>query len=169
MKAPLLEGRGFRLPLSFRSRITRLRRLEPGEGVGYDYSWKAPAGGALLATVPAGYADGYPRCLSNSGEVLVGGKRAPVVGLVCMDQLTIDASSVPEASEGDEVILFGAGDDGGIDSGIPLLETSKRASTNRNELLVSISRRVPRVYHRSHRPAGHVDYLLGEETYGEGI
>jgi len=162
--APLLASRKFGLPLSFRSRITRLRRLEQGEGVGYDYTWKAPAAGALVATVAAGYADGYPRCLSNVGEVLLRGRRAPVVGLVCMDQLNIDASAVPGAAEGDEVILFGAGPGADIDSGIPLLETAFRAGTNRNELLVSISRRVPRVYHRSGRPVGHVEYLLGEES-----
>lgn len=163
-RAPLLDGRDFRLPLSFRSRITRLRPLEAGEGVGYDFSWKAPAGGALLATLPAGYADGYPRNLSNVGEVLIRGTRAPVVGLVCMDQLTVDASAVPGVAEGDEVLLFGAGEGGGIDSGIPLLETSKLASTNRNDLIASISRRVPRVYRRYGRDAGHVDYVLGEET-----
>ncbi|HUX41610.1 MAG TPA: alanine racemase [Rectinemataceae bacterium] len=163
-RAPLLDGRDFRLPLSFRSRISRLRTLDAGEGVGYDFSWKAPRGGALLATVPAGYADGYPRNLSNVGEVLIRGRRAPVVGLVCMDQLTVDASSVPGVAEGDEVLLFGAGEGGGIDSGIPLLETSKLASTNRNDLIASISRRVPRVYRRDGRGAGHVDYVLGEET-----
>ncbi len=167
MKAPLLAGREFRLPFSFRSRITRLRRLDAGEGVGYDHSWQAPSGGALLATVPAGYADGYPRCLSNAGEVLLRGRRAPVVGLVCMDQLTVDASAIPDAVEGDEVLLFGSGADAGIDSGIPLLETATRASTNRNELIASISRRVPRVYHRSGRPAGHADYILAEESHDE--
>ena len=163
-RAPLLDGRDFRLPLSFRSRISRLRSIEGGEGVGYDFSWKAPAEGALLATVPAGYADGYPRNLSNVGEVLIRGRRAPVVGLVCMDQLTVDASRVPGVSEGDEVLLFGAGEGGGIDSGIPLLETSRLASTNRNDLIASISRRVPRVYRRDGLDAGHVDYVLGEET-----
>ena len=167
--SPLLEGWDFRLPLSFRSRITRLRRLVAGEGVGYDCTWKAPEGGALVATVCAGYGDGYPRSLSNLGEVLVRGSKAPVIGLVCMDQLNLDLSSIPGAAEGDEVVLFGSAGDGGLDSGIPLLETSRKAATNRNELLASISRRVPRVYRRAGASAGHVDYVLGEETYGDRI
>ena len=163
-KAPLLADRDFRLALSFRTRVSRLRAVGPGEGVGYDFTWKAPPEGALVATLPAGYADGYPRNLSNVGEVLIRGVRAPVVGLVCMDQLTVDASAVPGVAEGDEAILFGSDESGRIDSGIPLLEAASWASTNRNELIASISRRVPRVYRREGRDAGHVDYVLREDT-----
>lgn len=162
MRAPLLDPYDLRLPLAFKTRISRVRRLGAGEGVGYDFSWRAPENGALLATLPVGYADGYRRCLSNKAEVLLRGRRVPVVGLVMMDQLTVDCSSVPEAREGDEVLLWGAGPGGGIDSGLPLLEVARWADTNRNELIASIGRRVPRVYTRGGRSAGEVDYLLGE-------
>lgn len=154
-RAPLAETLELRVPFALKTRVSRLRRLAPGEGVGYDYTWRAPEGGALVATLPVGYADGYRRCLSNKGEVLWRGVRSPVVGLICMDQLVVDASRVPEAREGDEVLLLGRS---GTDE-IPLLEAAGWAGTNRNELLAGIGRRVPRLYLRGGAPAGLLDYL----------
>lgn len=153
--APLAADLEIRVPFAFRTRVSRLRHIGPGEGVGYDHTWRAPAGGADIATLPVGYVDGYRRCLSNRGEVVLRGKRAPVVGLVCMDQLVVDATGIEGAREGDEVLLFGRS---GQDE-LGLLEVAAWAGTNRNEVLASIGRRVPRVYHRSGAPAGVVDYL----------
>ncbi|HEY9053673.1 MAG TPA: alanine racemase [Rectinemataceae bacterium] len=129
---------------SFLTRIARLRFISEGEMVSYDDSWKAPPGGSLIATLPVGYADGYPRQFANKGYVLIRGKKAPVVGLVCMDQLMVDASGIEGAREGDEVLLFGG-------QGIDLAEASSWASLNRNALLCGIGKRVPRIYKRNDR------------------
>lgn len=151
-RTPLSDSADIRTPFALKTRISRLRRIEEGEGVGYDSTFRASAGGALLATLPIGYADGYPRCLSNKAQVLIRGVRAPVVGLICMDQLTVDASAVPGAAEGDEVLLLG--------EGIGVQEVSDWAGTNRNEIISAISRRVPRVYYKGGSPVSEVDYLL---------
>jgi len=135
------EYNAFPFPLAgtLVTRIARLRRLSEGEMVSYDDSWKAPSGGTLVATLPIGYADGYPRRFGNRAEVVVRGKRAPVVGLVCMDQTMIDVGGIQGVSEGDEVVLLGGG-------AISLNEASEWGSTNRNEILCGIGKRVPRVY-----------------------
>lgn len=127
---------------TFATRIARIRRLEEGEMVSYDDSWQAPKGGTLVATLPVGYADGYPRRFGNKAQVFIRGKRAMVVGLVCMDQTMVDVGAVDGVAEGDEVILLGGG-------AISLNEASEWGSTNRNELLCGIGRRVPRLYTRS--------------------
>ncbi len=123
--------------------ISRVRRLREGEMVSYDSSWKAPKGGTLIATLPVGYADGYPRCFGNRAQVSVHSQgrviRAPVVGLVCMDQTMVDVGGVPGVMEDDEVVLLGGGE-------IGLEEASAWGDTNRNELLCGIGRRVPRIY-----------------------
>jgi alanine racemase len=149
-----------------RTQVSRLRWLEPGEGVGYDHTWRAPApgqrrpddpGGALVATLPIGYADGYKRGMSNTAEVLVRGTRAPVVGLVNMDQCAVDVTAVPDAAEGDDVLLLGTGPEGEI----PVLDLAQKAGTNRNEILAAIGRRVPRLYFEKGQLVRVVDYLLG--------
>jgi alanine racemase len=123
--------------------------------VGYDFSWRAPDTGALLATVPAGFGDGYRRGLSNLAHVVVRGVRAPVVGLVSMDQCTVDVSEVPGVQVGDDVLLLGQDQQGTV----PVLEMASWAETNRNEILAGIGRRVPRVYTRSGETCSMVDYL----------
>lgn len=153
LNTPLTASADIRTPFRFSTRISRLRPLAAGEGVGYDYTYRAPLGGALLATLPVGYADGYKRCMSNVASVLVRGTRAPVVGLVCMDQCTADVSGVPGVEEGDEVVLLG--------EGIPVLEMAGWAGTNRNEVLCSIGRRVSRVYSEGGRVVAESDCAPG--------
>lgn len=97
--------------MTFRAGIVRTKRVAAGESVSYGHTWTAPAA-TTLALVPAGYADGVPRTLSGRLEVFVAGKRRPVVGLVCMDQLVVDCGDDP-APEGAEVVLFGTGARGG--------------------------------------------------------
>ena len=99
----------------------------------------------MIATVSAGYIDGYPR-QNNAGEVEVHGERARVVGLVCMDQMMIDVTGIPGVREGDEVTLLGGGI--GVD------EYAAWANLNRNESLARTGRRVPRVYYEEGRVAG---------------
>lgn len=144
------------MPLAFKTRIVRVAGIEKGEGVSYDFTYVAPRRGRV-GTLPVGYVDGYPRCLSNKAEVLVRGRRARVVGLICMDQCMIDLTDIPEAREGDEVLLFGHSAEGDV----PLEEVADWAGTNRNDILSGVGRRVPRVYRRHGRVIGTADYLLG--------
>lgn len=141
--------------LALKTRIALIKEIGPGEGISYDYTFKADRK-CRVGTLPAGYADGYPRCLSNKGFAGVRGKRARVIGLICMDQCMIDLTDIPEAELGDEVVLIG----GTGPDGIPLLETADLAGTNRNEILSGISRRVPRVYIKNNKVINIVDYLI---------
>ncbi|MGN0447795.1 MAG: alanine racemase [Acutalibacteraceae bacterium] len=110
----------------------------------------------LIATVPVGYADGYPRCLSNIGEVLVGGKRAPIVGRVCMDQFMIDVTDIDGVEVGSEVTLFGT------DKGqtLSIEEISGKAHSFNYELICRISRRIPRLYYKDGKQEKAKHYLL---------
>ncbi len=161
MNTPLTAGADMRTPFRFSTRISRIRPLVAGEGVGYDYTWRAPEGGALVATLPVGYADGYKRCLSNVARVIVRGVTAPVVGLVCMDQCTVDVSAVPGVSEGDEVVLLGGDSAARSGEGIPVLEMANWARTNRNDVICSVGRRVPRVYSEGGMVVAESDFVLG--------
>ena len=121
-----------------KARVTRVAWVAAGEGVGYDDTPLPRA--ARVATIAAGYVDGYPRALSQKGFVSLRGRRAPVLGLVCMDQMMVDVTDVPGVCEGDTATLLG--------NDIPLPEYAKWGSLNRNECLALIGRRVPRVYLR---------------------
>jgi alanine racemase len=97
---------------------------------------------SLIATLPIGYADGYSHRLSNHGEVLIRGKRAPVVGKVCMDFIMVDVTDIPHASVGDEVVLMGKQ---GREQ-ITAEEIAKKINSISYEVLCSIGKRVPRIY-----------------------
>jgi alanine racemase len=123
--------------LRWRTEIMRLKDLPAGHAIGYGTTFwtKRPS---RIATLPVGYADGYSRLLSNSGEVMIRGRRAPVVGRVSMDLLTIDVTDIPEARLGDEVVLLG--------DGITADEIAAKTNTISYEVFCRISARVPRVY-----------------------
>lgn len=144
-----------RLAMTFKTKIAQVKEIQKGEGVGYGYSFVAQDK-CLVGTLPVGYADGYFRCLAGIGEVGIKGKRALVIGKICMDQMMIDLSNIPDAKVGDEVVLLG---ENSIDS-IPLSEVAKKADANRNDVLSSIRRRVPRVYIENSNIIDIVDYLL---------
>ncbi|HEV2722382.1 MAG TPA: alanine racemase [Thermoanaerobaculia bacterium] len=136
--APLDNGQQRLEPvLRWRTEIARLKILPPGHGIGYGTTFHT-ARESRIATLPVGYADGYSRLLSNRGEVFVRGRRAPVVGRVSMDLLTVDVTDVPGAALGDEVVLLG-GD-------IPAEEHAAHTGTIAYEVFCRISARVPRVY-----------------------
>jgi len=124
------------LTLTVKTRIAQLHGVPAGECLGYDESHPLQRD-SVIATLSAGYIDGYPR-QNSKGEVEICSKRAPVVGLVCMDQMMVDVTDIPEAKEGDEAILFGGSI--GVD------EYAGWANLNRNESLARTGRRVPRVY-----------------------
>ncbi|GAB4113824.1 MAG: alanine racemase [Candidatus Caldatribacteriota bacterium] len=91
---------------TFKTKIIYLKELSGGESISYGRTYTTK-GETIVATLPVGYADGYNRLLSNRGEVLVKGKRAPVIGRVCMDHTMIDVTNIPGVEVGDEVILWG--------------------------------------------------------------
>ena len=159
LNTPISDSIDIRVPFALRTKISRLRQLKPGEGVGYDYTWRAPAEGALLATLPIGYADGYKRCMANKASVMIRGEKAPVVGLVCMDQCTVDVSAVPGVREGDDVLLLGRS----AGESIPILDVASWGATNRNEILCALGRRVPRIYSMNGKACAERDYVLGGE------
>jgi alanine racemase len=92
--------------LSWKSMLIQVKRVPEGSGVGYGHLWTAGKE-TLIGTVPIGYADGYSRALGNKGWALVRGKKAPVVGNVCMDYIMLDLTEAPDAAQGDEVVLLG--------------------------------------------------------------
>ena len=124
------------LALTVRTRIAQLHKVSAGECLGYDETHPIRRN-SVIATLSAGYIDGCPR-LNSVGEVEVCGKRAPVVGLVCMDQMMVDVTDIPEAKEGDVVTLLGGSI--GVD------EYAEWGKLNRNESLARTGKRVPRVY-----------------------
>ena len=124
------------LAMTVKTRIAQLHRVKAGECLGYDETH--PIGrDSVIATLSCGYIDGYPR-LNSIGSVEVRGHRAPVAGLVCMDQMMVDVTDIPGVCEGDEVILLGGTI--GVD------EYASIAGLNRNESLARTGKRVPRVY-----------------------
>ncbi len=98
--------------LTLKSTVSRVRMLPPGAGVSYSrtYITSSPT---LAALIPVGYGDGYHRILSNQGAVLIRGRRAPIIGRVCMDQFVVDASDIPDVEQDDEVVLIGGRDQSG--------------------------------------------------------
>jgi alanine racemase len=128
--------------LTWTTRVIFLKTVPKGFSVSYARTWKARRT-TRIATVAAGYADGYPRHLSNKGEVLLRGHRAPVIGRVTMDMLMVDATGIPGCHIGDEVVLIGPQ---GKDR-ITAEELAQKAQTNSYEILCRIAARVPRHYH----------------------
>lgn len=127
--------------LTWRTSIVRLKEIPAGHPVGYGSTFKASRP-SRIATLPVGYADGYNRLLSNRGEVLLHGLRAPVVGRVSMDLVTIDVTGIELAATGDPVVLLGRQ---GNDE-ISAEEIAKETGTISYEVFTSISERVPRLY-----------------------
>ncbi|HEX9079513.1 MAG TPA: alanine racemase, partial [Desulfuromonadaceae bacterium] len=128
--------------MRLKSRIAMLKWVEPGTTVSYARRFSATER-TLIASVPVGYADGYPRALTNRGEALVRGRRARVAGTVCMDWIMLDVTHIPGVSVGDEVVLMGPDNAGNC---IGAEELAAWAGTIPYEIFCGISKRVPRVY-----------------------
>jgi alanine racemase len=127
--------------MTLKTRIHFLKSVPSGARISYGGTFTAKRE-SRIATLPIGYADGYNRHLSNHGEVLIHGKRAPVVGRVCMDFIMVDVTDIPRASVGDEVILIGQ--QGGEQ--ITPEEIAEKIDSISYEVLCSIGKRVPRIY-----------------------
>lgn len=131
-----------RAVMTLKSRVTLIRELPAGHGISYGRTF-VTAQPTRVATVAAGYADGYQRRLSNqSTSVLIHGQRCPVLGRVTMDQIMIDITDLPEVEIGDEVVLFGK--QGGAK--ITAAELAEKAGTIPWEIFTGISKRVPRIF-----------------------
>ncbi|MCX8118545.1 MAG: alanine racemase [Desulfobacterota bacterium] len=135
---PLIEVKPV---LTLKTRIHFLKSVPPGSRISYGGTFVTQRE-SLIATLPIGYADGYSTLLSNRGEVLVRGRRAPVVGRVCMDLTMVDVTEVPGVSPGDEVVLIGRQGRERISAD----EVAEKAGLISYEVLCSIGQRVPRVY-----------------------
>lgn len=125
--------------MTLRTRVVHLRRVGPGEGVGYAALYR-PALRTRIATLAIGYADGIPIATSNRGQVILAGARHPIVGRASMDYVTVDVGAA-EVEIGDEAIVFGEGQ--GLQ--LPVEEAAEAAGTLPYELLVRVGTRVPRV------------------------
>ena len=134
--------------------ISYLKTIAPGPPVSYGGTFTAERKTAI-ATIPVGYGDGYPRSLSGRGDVLIRGRRARILGRVCMDQLMVDTTEIPEAEEGDEVTLIGK--DG--DEEITVEELARIGGGFHYEILCDIGKRVPRVYVEDGKVVGKKDYF----------
>ena len=129
--------------LSLRSRVARVRTLPPGTSISYGRTYVTDKP-TRVALVPAGYGDGYHRILSNRGAVLIRGKRAPILGRVCMDQFVVDVSDIAGVELHDEVVLLGRQGE----EHIPAEELARWAETINYEVTTSLLARLTRIYHR---------------------
>lgn len=141
-QSPLPEFQSRLRPvLSFKTRVALVRELGPGHGVSYGRTFTTDKL-TRVATLPVGYADGYRRHLSNRGtEVLIRGRRLPVLGRVTMDQIMVDATALPDLAIGEEVVLIGRQGAGEITAA----ELAARAGTIPWEIFTGIGRRVERI------------------------
>ena len=152
--------------MSLRARPIRVAWLEPGTGVSYGPSFTT-ARRSLIATLPLGYADGYPRSLSNRAQVLVRGTRVPLVGTVAMDAVMVDVTDVPgpDVSVDDEFTLLG--EQGG--ARIEALEVARWGNTISHEIVSAMSGRLPRVYYAAAEAVGLRTIACDTSRGGRGL
>jgi len=129
--------------LSWKTRVLTVKDVAAGQAVGYMGTFVTRAQ-SRIAVLPVGYADGYPRLLSNRARVIVGGEYAPVVGRVSMDLTIVDVSHIRQVAVGDEVILIGKSQDGS--KSVDAVELARLCESVPYEILCGLSQRVPRVY-----------------------
>jgi alanine racemase len=127
--------------LSWKTRVLTVKEVAAGQAVGYMGTFVTKAR-SRIAVLPVGYADGYPRLLSNRARVIVGGEYAPVVGRVSMDLTIVDVSHIHDVAVGDEVVLIGKGNSKSVDA----VELARWYESVPYEILCGLSQRVPRVY-----------------------
>jgi alanine racemase len=142
--------------MTLKTRVTHMKTVPPSTGISYGLTYTTKSE-SCIGSLSVGYADGYSRALSNKAEVWVEGVRTPVVGRICMDQTMVDLTDVQKPVDGSPVILFGDGR-----SGEPRAEdVAKWMGSIADEVVSSVSRRVPRVYTKGGRTVKVVDYLHG--------
>ena len=124
---------GLRPAMTLQTEVIAVKEVREGETVGYGGAWRA-ARDSRMAVVAAGYGDGYPRSVESGTPLLVNGRRAPIVGRVSMDMITVDVTDLPGVATGDPVVLWG--------DGVPVEEIARHAGTIPYELICGVSQRV---------------------------
>lgn len=140
--SPAVEAKARLAPvMSFKTTIVLIKDFPPGYGIGYNSTYITRRE-TRIATIPVGYGDGYGVVLSNKGEALIKGKRAPIVGRISMDLCTIDITDIPGCAVGDEVVLLGKQGDEYISAN----EIAAKANTISYEVLCALGKRAPRIF-----------------------
>ena len=147
----VVGGRG----LQKEADLDMVKELAAGDAVSYGCTFRAPKP-MRAATLAVGYADGYPRALSGRGTVSLHGRPARVLGRVCMDQIVVDVTDIPDVKAGDAAIVFGGGAADSVD------DVARMTGTINYEVLCDVGRRVQRVYVENGAEVELVDYLKGE-------
>lgn len=127
--------------MKLKTRISHSKAVPAGTAISYGCTFVTDKP-SVIATLPVGYADGWTRLMAGKASVLVNGRRAPLVGRVCMDQCMIDVTDIPAAGCGDEVLLFGGTE-------LPVDEVARHMGTINYEIVCMVSKRVPRIYSRA--------------------
>lgn len=144
--------------MSLKSTVSLVKTLPSGAPLSYGCTFRTDHE-TRVATITVGYADGYPRLLSNKGEVLLHGKRAPILGRICMDQMMVDVTTIPEVAEGDTAVLVGT--DG--EETISAMDIANIIGTINYEITCNVSKRVPRLFIREGREVGVTDLICQQE------
>ncbi|MBQ3599781.1 MAG: alanine racemase [Lachnospiraceae bacterium] len=139
--------------------VSFVKELEAGIGIGYGSTFVTERK-TKVATIPVGYADGYPRALSSKGRVLLHGKFAPILGRICMDQFMVDVTEIPDVKEGDIVTLVGK--DG--NERITVEELADEANSFNYEFVCDVGKRIPRVYFYHGKKVGTMDFYSYNPT-----
>lgn len=144
--------------LSLRSHVIFVKEVEEGAGISYGSTFVTPKK-MKIATLPVGYADGFPRKLSNKGYVLIHGQKAKVLGRVCMDQTMVDVTEIPDVKVGDKVTIIGKN----RDACITVEELAEMTDTINYEFVCNLTKRVPRIYLEDGKVIASMDYTKDEE------
>ena len=130
----------YRPVMTLKTQVAFVKTLPAGRDIGYGRTFTTERE-SRIATVPIGYADGVSRHLSNKGCMVVRGKRAPIVGRVCMDQIMLDVTDIPDVTVGDDVIVYGGPE-------LPAEEVAAAVGTISYEMFCVLHPRIPRIYVR---------------------
>ncbi len=141
------------------TRVAYVKTLPAGREISYGGTYTTTRD-TVVATLPVGYADGYRRSLSGQGFVLIHGKKAPVLGRVCMDQTIVDVTDIPDVKLDDKVILIGRSGEEQITAD----EMAAATGTINYEIVCGLSRRIPRAYYRGGKKVSEVHYLLDNQS-----
>ena len=141
-----LERMDMRPAMSLKSQVVHVKTLPAGYGISYGATYVTETE-RRIATIPVGYGDGYARSLSNKGNVLIRGRRAPICGRICMDQFMVDVTDIPEVCVGDVVTLIGT--DGG--ERITLEELGEKSGRFNYEFACDLGKRIPRIFYKGGR------------------
>ena len=136
--------------MSFKATVSQVKSIKKGDAVSYGRTFKAKKD-MRVATVTVGYADGYMRGLSNKGYMLINGKKANILGRVCMDQTVVDVTDISDVKTGDSATLFG--------EGLPVDELAKLLNTINYELVCAVAHRVPRIYLKNGKVINEIRYI----------